>query len=190
METKICKQCGEIKPLEQYRKYYGGRKGTYNTCKACERINSREKYLAGKVTNGTATDKEFEELQKIHQLWEYQVTLGLRPPRQVVGTSTPMNIDDMLDTFAARAESVKEIIKDTASVSPPAELLKWLTEELTEEPEYYQDDIYDELKEKYRPRIFVDPKTLLPVYDDTYKDIMDKIAARFDEYEDTYYEKE
>ena len=39
--TKTCKQCGVIKPLEQFRNYYGGRKGTYTVCKSCEKINSR-----------------------------------------------------------------------------------------------------------------------------------------------------
>jgi len=37
--TKICKQSGETKPLDQFRRYYGGRKGTYKTCKFCEKIN-------------------------------------------------------------------------------------------------------------------------------------------------------
>ena len=45
MNVKICKQCGQIKPIEQYRKYYGGRKGTYKVCKSCEKINARAKYL-------------------------------------------------------------------------------------------------------------------------------------------------
>ena len=26
MNAKTCKQCGELKPIEQFRKYYGGRK--------------------------------------------------------------------------------------------------------------------------------------------------------------------
>ena len=38
MNAKTCKQCGELKPIEQFRKYYGGRKGTYTTCKTCENI--------------------------------------------------------------------------------------------------------------------------------------------------------
>ena len=58
--TKTCKQCGVIKPLEQFRNYYGGRKGTYTICKTCEKINSRVKYLEGK---SELNDKEKAELQ-------------------------------------------------------------------------------------------------------------------------------
>ena len=66
---KPCKQCGIIKPIEQFRNYYGGRKGTYTICKTCEKINSRVKYLEGKKE---LNDNEKLELQSIYQLWETQ----------------------------------------------------------------------------------------------------------------------
>ena len=59
-----------------------------------------------------------------------------------------------------------------------------------EEPEYYQDEIYEQLKAKFRPKIKIDPDTMLPVYDDTYKPVLDKVLERFDNYEDTYYDRE
>ena len=63
MEVKTCRQCGEIKPLSQFRKYYGGRKGTYKMCKVCERVNSREKYLFAK--GDSLRQEEKVELKKI-----------------------------------------------------------------------------------------------------------------------------
>lgn len=188
MGTKICKQCGELKPQDQYRKYYGGRKGTYNTCKLCEKINSREKYLAGKEAAGTLTESEHTELYKIYELWEHQMTLGLRPPRFSRGKSTPLSesLDDMLGKYAERAKATVGVVQTDAAA--PAELIKWLTEELTEEPEYYQEEVYDALVKKYRPQLKIDTATMLPVYDDTHRDLLQKILTRFDEYEDKYYD--
>ena len=72
----------------------------------------------------------------------------------------------------------------------PAELSRWLTEPLTEEPEYYQDEVYEQLKAKYRPKTKIDKDTMLPIYDDTYKPVLDSILERFDDYEDKYYDRE
>ena len=39
METKACTVCGEVKPLDQYRKYSGrGRLGLRPLCKVCQRV--------------------------------------------------------------------------------------------------------------------------------------------------------
>lgn len=187
-KIKQCKQCGDLKPLDQYRKYYGGRKGHYNTCKLCEKINSREKYLAGKEAAGTLTDLEQTELSKIYELWEHQMTLGLRPPRFSRGKSTPLSesLDDLVGKYAARAEAVKDVTQ--ADTEAPAELIKWLTEELTEEPEYYQEEVYEALVKKYRPQLRIDTGSMLPVYDDTHRELLQRILTRFDEYEDKYYD--
>lgn len=168
MVTKSCRQCGEIKPIAQYRPYYGGRKGTYTTCKLCEKINSREKYLRSKVE---LTSDESDELDKIHLLWDAQTKAGLRPPRS--NRSRPASLDAMIEKYQSAAGPQK-----------------WLTEPLTREPEYYQEEVYFALREKYRPILYVDKSTMLPVYDDTHLELLNKIADRFDEYEDTYYDKE
>jgi hypothetical protein len=189
MATKTCKQCGESKPIEQFRKYYGGRKGNYNTCKVCEKINSREKYLVSKLNEGTITIPETDELNKIYKLWEYQASLGLRPPRHIAEKAIPLS--ESLDSMIARYEVASKqvaIIMPNAPMMP--ELAKWLVEPLTEEPDYYLDVVYENLKDKYRPQHSVDSKTMLPVYDDTYKDVLEKILARFYDYEDTYYKEE
>lgn len=172
---KVCKQCGEEKPTESFRRYYGGRTGTYTMCKACEKINSRAKYLNSKGDKRTA--EECKELTKIHALWDAQRANGLKPPntgrRQAVS-----NLDDMISRYQATRPEATEV---------PAELLKWLHETLTAEPEYYQETIYEYLINKYRPQVGIDPATSLPVYADTYKDVLNRIASRFDAYEDKYY---
>lgn len=184
MQTQLCKQCGELKPIEQFRKYYGNRKGYYKTCKSCERINSREKYLRQK--GDECTYEEEAELDKIHKLYEFERAAGFQPPRLDTGRRVPIaeNLDDMISKYTKLAGSTPVVSADKAA---PAELLRWLTEPLTEEPEYYQEKVYDELKAKFRPQLRIDTATMLPVYDDTYKDILDQISDRFDDYEDSYY---
>lgn len=188
--AKTCKQCGELKPIEQFRKYYGGRKGTYTTCKTCEKINSRAKYLTNK--GDKCNEVERTELAKIHALWDAQRAAGLQPPRESTGRKVPLSesLDDMISKYTQQAEVVQEVVQAVKVPDIPAELSRWLTEPLTEEPEYYQDEVYEQLKAKFRPQTKIDPDTMLPVYDDTYKLVLDKVLERFDNYEDAYYDRE
>lgn len=190
MEVKTCKQCGELKPISQFRRYYGGRKGTYKVCKACERINSREKYLRAKG-ECMGWDEE-AELDKIHKLYEYQRSLGLQPPtRQERRTTIADELDSMLDKYKGMAAQVAEVTPPFISqdtVEAPNELLMWLTEPLTHEPDEYIDEVYERLLDKYKPCIGIDKTNMMPIYDNKYKAILDKILERFTDYEDSYYE--
>lgn len=135
---------------------------------------------------------EENELIKIEQLYDAQRAAGLRPPHDSPGRKTPLSesLDDMLSKYKQLAEKVAPVVATVQTTDVPAELSKWLTEDLTEEPEYYQDVVYEQLKAKYRPVTVIDTDTLLPVYDDTYKTVLDAIIERFDAYEDEYYNKE
>ena len=191
MNVKSCKQCGEIKPLEQFRKYYGGRKGTYTICRSCEKINSRAKYLRAK---GESMNYEEEaELYKIERLYDAQRACGLQPPRRSDGRSVKLtaDLDSMISSYTERAShaTVTDPTLDTSATPTPPELLKWLSDELTEDPEYYLEDVYDELKAKYRPILRVNPESLLPDYDDTYAAVLDRILNKFYDYEEAYYNK-
>lgn len=197
-KAKVCKQCGKMKPLEAFRQYYGNRTGTYNTCLDCEKINTREKYLRKKSNDMTISDGEAEELEKIHLLYKVQRTAGLQPPRlQEKNNSLADKLDDMIALYSKQEADLAaeaERSSETSPLSPatdeefiPAELQMWRTNKLTREPEYYQDTVYEELREKFRPIKEIDRKTMMPVYDNTYKYILDEILARFDAYEDEYY---
>lgn len=183
---KACKQCGEIKPLGQFRQYYGGRKGTYTVCRTCEKINSRAKYLEKKQT---LTEAERIELNKIYMLYDAQSACGLQPPRRSDGRSLKLtdNLDDMISSYTTRANQMTDLDASLDTNATPPELLKWLSEELTEDPEYYTDEVYEDLKAKYRPVQRINPETLLPEYDDTYRTVLEKILERFNEYEDASY---
>lgn len=186
MDTKVCRQCGDVKPLEQFRKYYGGRQGTYTLCMSCERINSRVKYLEKKPARSQA---EEAELAKIYTLYEAQRACGLRPPRREEGRRKELvdNLDSMIQAYTAKANAVKRAPAELNTEGTPAELLQWLTCELTKEPDYYLDEVYEGLKNKYKPVLRIDQGTLLPVYDETYVDVLEAILNRFNNYEDSFY---
>lgn len=198
VKTKVCKQCGKMKPLDAFRTYYGNRTGTYNTCLSCEKINTREKYLRKKSNYSTISDSEAEELEKIHILYKVQRAAGLQPPRlQEKNNSLADKLDDMIALYNKQEEDLAAEAERSPEASPlspatdeefiPAELQMWRTNKLTREPEYYQDTVYEGLREKFRPIKEIDKKTMMPVYDNTYKYILDEILARFDAYEDEYY---
>lgn len=188
MDVKTCKQCGELKPISQFRKYYGGRKGTYTMCKQCERINSREKYLTAK---GESMDwQEEAELDKIHKLWEYQRSLGLQPPtKNVTRASIADELDGMLDKYKSMSDEAASSTPNVSLVDAPIDLVKWLTKALDQEPDYYLDEVYDKLCDTYRPCVGIDRASMMPVYDNKYKAILDRILDRFNDYEDSYYER-
>lgn len=197
MQTKVCKQCGKLKPIDNFRHYYGGRTGTYRTCLDCERINTREKYLRRKSEGADLSPQETVELERIHVLYHVQRQAGLQPPRTRTETSSTMDaVTNMLQEYAAQeskeatdalVNGKRPILPDAESEMIPDELRTWLTAELTREPEYYQDEVYENLRDKFRPIKEIDQQTMLPVYDNTYKWVLDKILTRFDNYEDEYY---
>lgn len=168
-----CKQCGEWLPNSKFRKYYH-REGASRLCLKCEKINSRAKYLERK--GDKATDSEIAELSKIHQLYEHQRAAGLNPPKR------RRALQDSLDEVDALISRYQD-----AATTVPEALQRWLTCELSLEPDYYLDEVYDELVKAFRPAIGFDKQKLQPVYDETHADTLNKILERFNAYEDKYY---
>ena len=99
----------------------------------------------------------------------------------------PADHTEHVETVQARKSTV--VIPE---ITVPDELQDWLDadpqvwrdRELS--PEYLQETIYESLKAKYRPQIDVDRQTFMPIYDDTYKDILNQILRKFDDYEEQY----
>jgi hypothetical protein len=186
--VRRCKQCGEVKQLSSdfFRPYYGeNAKGFYRVCKTCERINNRYKYLTGK--GEAATQADLEEIARIEELYNTMRELGLEPPRYGAGTTSTVHsvVEELLKKKQQQAAERKEQLEEVgAETDTPTELLDWLTRPLTEEPEYYE-DVYFKLREKYMPVIGVNSEGVQQ-YDETYKEILDQILERFDEYEDNY----
>ena len=186
--VRKCKQCGEVKQLttEFFRKYYGeNARGFYRVCKTCERINNRYKYLTGK--GDAATQADLEEIARIEELYDTLRELGLEPPRYGAGSASTIHslVEDLLQKKMSQiAERKTQLEEIGVEASVPTELLEWLSRPLTGEPEHYI-DIYLKLREKYMPVVGMNPDAT-PKYDETYKEIMDQILERFDDYEDNY----
>jgi len=180
-----CKQCGEVKQLTSdfFRPYYGeNARGFYRVCKTCERINNRYKYLTGK--GDAATQADLEDIARIEELYDTLRELGLEPPRYGAGTTSTVYsvVEELLQKKVNQIAEKKAQLEEVGAA--PTELLDWLTRPLTEEPEYYE-DVYFKLREKYMPVIGTNPDAT-PKYDETYKEILDQILKRFDDYEDNY----
>lgn len=83
----------------------------------------------------------------------------------------------------------------SGKVAPPsieqarAEIVQWLTAELTDEPEYYLDVVYERLRDKWMPVIsgtkgFFDEVRA----NSALKEDFSKLLRRFEDYEDAYWE--
>lgn len=180
-EIRKCKQCGNVKSLSQYRKYINS-ESRYRYCLECEKINTRRKYLTKKPN---ITEAEQEELQQIEALYEAQRSVGLEPPRPNGGKGS---IKDLISQQLADANAKKQHDIDI-SEETPSELLRWLHEELTAySPEELESTMF-KLSDKYRPQIRIDEDSR-PIFDERFKDILNKIQDRFDNYEEEYYSHE
>ena len=93
METKVCKRCGREQSVDQFRLYYGGRKGYYSFCLTCEKIEQRRKYLVAKQDD--LAPCEAEELRKINELYERRRGAGLKVP----GTRTPGGVTSIVNSM-------------------------------------------------------------------------------------------
>lgn len=99
MEAKVCKRCGREQSVDQFRDYYGGRKGQYSFCKTCEKIEQRRKYLANKDAaspDGLSTDERVE-LDKINRLYDAHHAAG----RQVPVRRPDRGVTDLVDQMLA-----------------------------------------------------------------------------------------
>lgn len=187
-ETRKCKQCGHVKSLELFRQYYGrgANKGKrsqsrYRTCKQCESINTKYKYLCKKPE---LTEEESTMRDKIEQLYEVQRSLGYKPPGS---DPTPRDasviVDSLLDEYKTKEPEVPEDMPNDM----PDELRYWLNRDFLEiSPDDLQEE-FDEVEARYKPIIGLsDDKT--PIYDTTHKVVLDKIQDRIYDYEESYWD--
>lgn len=201
-ELKRCTQCGILKEQDDFRKYtysrQNGTEGRYRICKTCESINTQYAKLSralsdlAHVTADPAmVTKMLENLKEIEALYDVLEARGLRTPRvKVIEPARSSNIVANIMSFYK--ETAKPVPTDpkVAKDDIPRDLLDWLDAdeqtwlEAGLSPEYLQETIYESLKAKYRPQLGVDKETYMPIYDDTYKDVLNKILRRFDDYEE------
>jgi len=209
MEMKRCVQCGILKDEGQFRKYtYSSRKGTsgrYRICKDCEALNTkyRRAVQSGDIETAESIRNGYEALEAIG----YRTPLSAKPNNRPVEaelnkilqhhgvsiksviTRTPVP-EEPTATFKAGDATESIPVSSFVELEVPEELQYWLDVDTQEwidndiSPEYLQETIYESLKAKYRPQIGVDKERFIPIYDDTYKTVLNAILRRFDDYEE------
>lgn len=208
-EVKKCVQCNELKSVNEFREYTHSRHkqdktkaSRYRICRDCENINTRYYRAKAIVDDGIVNGKTIRatnEMQKIEELYAALELRGCRTPLARVEQKTTVldEVDRLLQKIALEDKVLPVVGKKVATVEParpeeiPSELSYWLGDEWKAEglsPEFYQETIYESLKAKYRPQIGVDKERGVIIYDDTYKQVLNDILRKFDDYEDNYVE--
>lgn len=195
---KRCIQCGILKEQEDFRPYtYSKNKetsGRYRICRECEAINSRYKRSA-------PGDPDFVRITELYNMLE---SLGYRTPRITAFPDRDESIDKIIlhykqavqqpgkpiETVNIYAEG--EVYVTVPALIVPEELQQWLDANPAEwleqdiSPEFLQETIYESLKAKYRPQVGIDRDKFVPIYDDTYKEVLNNILRKFDDYEEEF----
>ena len=215
-DMKRCIQCGLLKNADEFRRYtYAKEKdtdGRYRLCKRCEATNTTYRkickqldtfkdHVTGDYTFTPSTKETFYRLQhakeRIEMLYDMLSARGLRVPTKKVPEDPNAGVLGTVDKLFAMYGEKPTVATVTATVAAPTsevpdELQAWLDADPAEwqakelSPEYLQETIYESLKAKYRPQIGVNRDTYLPIYDDTYKDVLNQILRKFDDYEEQY----
>ena len=214
-DVKRCVQCGLLKEEEAFRRYTYSKekdtKGRYRVCKSCEAINSAykrakqweaehdKKYSDNLIAIEPVQEfsthrKNVELIRRTEKLYELLESRGLRIPvyREEIKQEQPDNIDQLFTFYTEAATPSAPARQPIEQGAIPDELNHWLTMDSQEwrdnniSPEYLQETVYESLKAKYRPQIGIDKEKLIPIFDDTYKEILNSILHRFDDYEEEY----
>lgn len=204
-KVKRCVQCGILKEEDEFRPYtYSKSKGTsgrYRICKSCEAINTayrRAKTIVetpySSFDNKELYEKSLHIVDRTDQLYRVLLMRGLRVPTMPTqAQEEETSVDKLLSFYAAASPAAPSVIAPVViAQNIPDELTEWLNADTSTwyaqgiSPEYLQETVYESLKAKYRPQIGVDKETYLPMYDDTFKDVLNKILRRFDDYEEEY----
>lgn len=149
------------------------------------------------------------EIKKIESLYALLEAHGYHTPmlkstpgtKELVASSTDAYVESLSNFYGANLTEPTEPQVSTKPAAPalqpeemdiPRDLQRWLEMDTQSfvlaglTPDYLQETVYESLKAKYRPQIGTDPQTFLPIYDDTYKNVLNQILRLFDDYEDYY----
>ena len=207
MALKRCKQCGMLKEEECFRPYTHSRgksaPSRYRICRDCESINTTYRRAREQLEqfehNGTAIEESValsETITKITRLYATLEAKGLQVPEYGVKKKKPVAeqaVDKLLAFYGQKPEEQarQSTVDIPTEIDIPEDLNIWLTQDQNEwiekglSPEYLQEVVYEALKAKYRPQLGYDAERGLPIYDDTFKEVLNNILRRFDDYEDS-----
>ena len=172
----------------------------YRICRDCESINTTYRRAREQLDKGGLSLAESSQLSetvsKILQLYRALEAKGLQVPEYGSKKKKPAAetaVDKLLAFYGQQPqEQARQSTVDIPmEIDIPEDLNIWLTQDVNEwiekglSPEYLQETVYESLKAKYRPQLGYDSERGLPIYDDTFKDVLNQILRRFDDYEDS-----
>lgn len=172
----------------------------YRICRDCESINTTYRRAREQLDKGGLTPDESgalaDTITKIMKLYKALEAKGLQVPEYGVKKKKPAAetaVDKLLAFYGQQPqEQARQSTVDIPTeIDIPEDLNIWLTQDVNEwvekglSPEYLQETVYESLKAKYRPQLGYDPERGLPIYDDTFKEVLNQILRRFDDYEDS-----
>lgn len=172
----------------------------YRICRDCESINTTYRRAREQLDKGGLSLVESSQLSetvsKILQLYRALEAKGLQVPEYGVKkkkSAAETAVDKLLAFYGQQPqEQARQSTVDIPTeIDIPEDLNIWLTQDVNEwienglSPEYLQETVYESLKAKYRPQLGYDSERGLPIYDDTFKDVLNQILRRFDDYEDS-----
>lgn len=172
----------------------------YRICRDCESINTTYRRTREQLDKGGLTPAESgalaDTLTKITKLYRALEAKGLQVPEYGVKkkkSAAETAVDKLLAFYGQQPqEQARQSTVDIPTeIDIPEDLNIWLTQDVNEwvenglSPEYLQETVYESLKAKYRPQLGYDPERGLPIYDDTFKEVLNQILRRFDDYEDS-----
>lgn len=157
---------------------------------------------AEQINNDVAEAYDVAEVEEITPV--HSVAVPKVPTKPASKPSKPAFVDKTTPTQMPEAIPVvptQDEVYQAASAAvsgkaaPPsveqarAEIVQWLTAELTDEPEYYLDVVYERLRDKWMPVIsgtkgFFDEVRA----NSALKEDFSKLLRRFEDYEDAYWE--
>lgn len=172
----------------------------YRICRDCESINTTYRRAREQLDKGGLSLAESSQLSetvsKILQLYRALEAKGLQVPEYGVKkkkSAAETAVDKLLAFYGQQPqEQARQSTVDIPTeIDIPEDLNIWLTQDVNEwiekglSPEYLQETVYESLKAKYRPQLGYDSERGLPIYDDMFKDVLNRILKRFDDYEDS-----
>lgn len=104
IETKVCTTCGQEKSPEEFRRYPGNSPRRYPYCLECQSIETRRRYLVGKVKSRTNTVEEGVELEQIEDLYRLRLEKGLKTLGARSGKSS--TVRHLVDQQRLRLENI------------------------------------------------------------------------------------
>lgn len=183
---KACKQCGRMLEMDNFRKYVPRGTGKYTTtvgrhtiCMECERFNQT---INNTYKRDTRSPEQEQLLEQAKALYKTLADRGLEPKGRYAADVLGISQTKVVDTTASY---INMLMQEPVVAAAPSDLDQWLTCDLTEEPDYYE-QVLNDLMGKYRPCKGVDASGQL-VYDDTHKETLNEIIDRFSAYEDEYW---